>query len=310
MSLHFSGRYYSCQGLFLWNVVMPKEYSKTKNCTIRGCNFISKHPDRRKCYDCGPLRKDRLPECTPPATEKKCSKCLKHKPLDEFNKCKKSRHGVVSECKSCRKKYRDSKQYILTCSSFNCNDSFISKRPVPCKCPKCRPVATKSSDALCRYVAPFYDNMQEFQDCHSGLYQHAEKVGILGEIREHMLPMDTPFSRGGFISRCDRNEGFGTFYLLKCHDDNESFYKFGITSRDVEARYFYETAYQYHTIISFEAPAGFVWDLERHVQRLVADIKYSPRIRFGGSTRECFKCNSNNKIFKNLLTIDPYLQSA
>ena len=289
---------------------MPNKYSKPKTCIICNCNFISKHPDRTKCYDCGPLRKDRLPEGTPPATEKKCSKCLKHKPLDEFNKCKKSRHGVVSECSECRKKHRDSRQYVLTCSSFNCDNSFISKRTVPRRCPECRPVITKSSDALCRYAAEFYDNMKEFQRSHGGLYLHAEKRGILNEIRGHMLPMDTLFSRSGFISRCDANEGFGTFYLLKCYDDNESFYKFGITSRDVEARYFYTMEYQYHTIISFEAPAGFVWDLERHVQRLVADIKYSPRIRFGGSTRECFKCNSNNKIFKNLLTIDPYLHSA
>jgi hypothetical protein len=89
--------------------------------------------------------------------------------------------------------------------------------------------------------------------------------------------------------RCPRSPGI--FYILRCWNEEEEFYKVGITCRSVKKRYAYskEMPYNYEVIKEFVSEdRKEIWDLEKETQRKLKQYKYKPKITFGGSIRECF----------------------
>ena len=67
------------------------------------------------------------------------------------------------------------------------------------------------------------------------------------------------------------------------------FYKIGITSRSVRERY-YGSKTKYDLQVEFEIveSAGYVFDLEKRLHRLLKKHHYQPLIPFEGSRKECF----------------------
>lgn len=98
------------------------------------------------------------------------------------------------------------------------------------------------------------------------------------------------FSRSDFEGIC-KFRGVtdkATLYVIKCSQGAEVFYKIGITSRDIETRF--KKAgfpYDYKVIADIKGAPGFIFDLEKKMQRLSRADSYKPSIHFGGST-ECF----------------------
>ena len=95
--------------------------------------------------------------------------------------------------------------------------------------------------------------------------------------------------RSKFVASCKRNNnGNGTLYVLKCTDVDEVFYKIGITSRTVKARYSSRPIpFSFTEVYLLELAGRVAFDLETRLHDLLREYKHVPSIHFEGHT-ECF----------------------
>lgn len=97
-----------------------------------------------------------------------------------------------------------------------------------------------------------------------------------------------------FVELCnEKNNGLGRFYIIKCFNDTEIFYKIGITSRKINERYSYkkEMPYNYEILIDFVGDASTIFNFELIFKNYIKKhkIKYQPLIKFNGAKTECYK---------------------
>ncbi len=87
--------------------------------------------------------------------------------------------------------------------------------------------------------------------------------------------------------------GFGVFYIIKCWNSKEYFYKVGITSYSVKRRYNSkrDMPYNYEIIQEITDIPNNVWNLELLLKQYIKNnnFHYIPNIQFGGYLNECFK---------------------
>lgn len=97
------------------------------------------------------------------------------------------------------------------------------------------------------------------------------------------------YTRSGFIAMA--KDRLSTFYIIRCFNQNESFYKLGITCRSVKQRYANKTTmpYSYEIIREVFGSAGDIWDMESKIKVFVRQNLYQPLIAFDGSKSECVK---------------------
>lgn len=98
------------------------------------------------------------------------------------------------------------------------------------------------------------------------------------------------FDRKTFIKQCNKNnEGRGLLYIISCRKGAEQFYKVGITSRSLEARFSSVTImpYEYGVEYLIEDRGELIYDLEYRLHNLLKNNKHKPSISFAGET-ECF----------------------
>lgn len=81
-----------------------------------------------------------------------------------------------------------------------------------------------------------------------------------------------------------------TFYTLRCFNEDEEFYKIGITMSGIKKRYNHTShmPYSYEVISEIKGEASFIWDLESQEKRKLKEFNYQPFIKFDGSKTECF----------------------
>lgn len=81
-----------------------------------------------------------------------------------------------------------------------------------------------------------------------------------------------------------------TFYTIRCFNEEESFYKIGITMRSIKKRYYNikTMPYAYEIISEIFGEAEFIWNLEKEEKRKLKGFSYQPNIPFAGSKTECF----------------------
>ncbi len=108
-----------------------------------------------------------------------------------------------------------------------------------------------------------------------------------------MMNKDNGFGKSYFLKFCNKNNnGLGTFYILKCFNEDEEFYKIGITSRTVKKRYNakMDLPYNYEIIQEITDIADNIWKLELFFKRYIKqqNIHYLPLTFFNGSLKECF----------------------
>lgn len=109
------------------------------------------------------------------------------------------------------------------------------------------------------------------------------------------------YTRGDFVKKAEQiNNGFGVLYIIKCFNDSESFYKVGVTTRDVKSRFVKKAMpYKYSIIDYVELKASDTYSKEKELIRSLFRFKYEPKIKFGGSARECFsKVYFRGKIYE------------
>lgn len=81
-------------------------------------------------------------------------------------------------------------------------------------------------------------------------------------------------------------------YFIRCYNEDESFYKIGITNKStIEGRFYCKFAmpYKYEVLKVLEAKNDpvYVYDLERCLHLIHKKVRYIPKIHFAGDT-ECF----------------------
>ena len=100
------------------------------------------------------------------------------------------------------------------------------------------------------------------------------------------------FSFKQFEEKCNIKTKKGCFYILRCFNDNEEFYKLGITTNNIKQRYTCKRDMPYNFEIIheiFDTPL-IVWNLEINFKNFIKlnKIHYIPSINFSGYKSECF----------------------
>ena len=97
----------------------------------------------------------------------------------------------------------------------------------------------------------------------------------------------TPYSRTKYIKACDKYDGKSSLYVIQLSGNGELFYKVGITMKTVKQR-FGKIPYKIKEIRVVVGDAGYIYDLETQLHRLLSKYHYKPKNSFGGSKMECF----------------------
>lgn len=97
------------------------------------------------------------------------------------------------------------------------------------------------------------------------------------------------FKRSSYINKAKDRKC--VFYTLRCFNEEESFYKVGITMNKVSERYNNNKRmpYNYEIVKEIYGDAGYIWDLELSEKKRLKQNNYQPLIKFAGSKTECFK---------------------
>lgn len=95
------------------------------------------------------------------------------------------------------------------------------------------------------------------------------------------------YTRSQFKSRCLHNNTLGTLYIIRCFNETEEFYKVGISSTGILARFQYSLPYDYDIVYDLKLEPETVFNTENEILRSFKDIRYTPTIQFSGHT-ECF----------------------
>lgn len=83
----------------------------------------------------------------------------------------------------------------------------------------------------------------------------------------------------------------GIFYILKCWNNEETFYKVGVTSTSVKDRYSTKKSmpYQYKVLRIITSPdLEYIFELESRNKKKLSKFLYKPLQYFPGSMSECF----------------------
>lgn len=99
------------------------------------------------------------------------------------------------------------------------------------------------------------------------------------------------WTRTHFKTKCiNNNNGFGILYVLECFNDNERFYKIGITSNSIRRRYHSKASmpYLYSVVKEIIGDPIEIYDLETKLHQLNKENKYVPSVSFAGHATECF----------------------
>lgn len=96
--------------------------------------------------------------------------------------------------------------------------------------------------------------------------------------------------RQSFLDQAVLNGGQPIFYLIKCWDKEETFYKLGITMNNILTRYGTVKAMPYEWSILLEHPGTpeEVYDMEVAFKTEMQEFHYKPKISFNGSGTECY----------------------
>lgn len=97
-----------------------------------------------------------------------------------------------------------------------------------------------------------------------------------------------------FINACSKHDSQGTLYVIRCFNENEEFYKIGITGQTIFQRFGFEDKptirmpYKFEVIQLIQDQSSAIWELEHWLHKLYKNYKYEPKIKFAGH-KECFK---------------------
>lgn len=96
--------------------------------------------------------------------------------------------------------------------------------------------------------------------------------------------------RSAFIESATLNGGQPIFYVLKCWDKEETFYKIGITVNHVLTRYgtVRSMPYEWEILLELPGTSEAVYDMEVAFKTEMHQYHYEPKINFNGYKTECY----------------------
>lgn len=114
------------------------------------------------------------------------------------------------------------------------------------------------------------------------------KCSKISQIRKLKAQNNLGWSRTNWIKRLKGKSA--TLYILKCWNQEEEFFKIGITGNSVSRRYRGPKAlpYNYEVVHVVESKdIGYIYDLEHRILKQTNSLKYIPKKPFVGSLLEC-----------------------
>lgn len=97
-------------------------------------------------------------------------------------------------------------------------------------------------------------------------------------------------TKENYVKYCkDFAKGYCYLYLIECFDENELFYKVGISYQGANIRFDSKRKlpYEFKILNEVNGLVETIWDLEKQIHKLLSKYKYTPQKSFSGST-ECF----------------------
>ena len=112
------------------------------------------------------------------------------------------------------------------------------------------------------------------------------------------------WSRSDYIRFCAKYDNKSSLYLIEMTKGSERFFKVGMTALDLKRRFSGKCAlpYKINPLLILKSEAGFIYDLENTLHRMLKPHKYEPNIKFEGHT-ECFS-KIPNSVLKFIQQID------
>lgn len=138
----------------------------------------------------------------------------------------------------------------------------------------------KTAFSKVRIICPIHGDFEQKPNNHVNQKQGCRECGN----------MFSTLKKNDWIAKAKNREGI--FYIIRCYNDNEVFYKFGITSTSTKSRYSHKEHMPYKFEIIKEIISkdlGYIWDLEKRFKLFKRKNRYVPLIKFNGSSTECFK---------------------
>ncbi len=135
-------------------------------------------------------------------------------------------------------------------------------------------------------ICPVHGEFQQIPKRHLETHGCAECTSELGKLNG--------WSRSNYIKIANGRPVH--FYIIRCFNDDESFYKVGITLSTVKQRYDskIKMPYNYEIIVDILLDVAVAWDFELLCKQYIRANLYKPLIAFNGSARECYQTNFNN----------------
>jgi hypothetical protein len=124
-----------------------------------------------------------------------------------------------------------------------------------------------------------------------GDFEQTPRLHLSGKGCQSCALTNKSYTQEGFKKLCIKNNnGSGILYIIRCFNENESFYKVGITSRSIKERYKNKTLmpYNYKIIQETSDLAANIFIFELELKKKLSNYKYKPLIYFSGSATECF----------------------
>jgi len=150
-------------------------------------------------------------------------------------------------------------------------------------------VGKESKIVLNKTKTYFYDSLVTISCVH-----HGESEISVRQLKQGTTCKKCRFkgySRSAFVDFCNlKNKTEVIVYKILIYNEVESFFKIGITSTSIKARFRklkQQTGYSYKTIKSIILSPEGAWDKESELKKLNIVHRYEPEIKFQGHT-ECF----------------------
>lgn len=209
--------------------------------------------------------------------------------------------------------YKGDREFVtITCNNCNTDKKllYVSLKTVGLKCNCLNTRLEKAKKQFLNKAKDYltlYDvlNLEEYNGYLSPLQFKCKK---------HLTEfLQTPGSiRQGYkgCSKCaNENNSFNknnyikahkncTLYLIQLSNQDETFYKIGITHQNVKKRYATLKDYKYVILKELNKDSKTILNLEEHIKgSIINNYQYNPKIKFGGHT-ECFTVDALPNVIK------------
>lgn len=125
-----------------------------------------------------------------------------------------------------------------------------------------------------------------------GEFSQREDMHKIGQGCPTCATQNNGYSKTTFFKRCVKNNNIGLFYIIKCWNEHEEFYKVGICSTKISKRYTKNCMpYNYEVIQQITSQSENIWELELFFKNYILknNLIYFPNVPFNGSKTECYK---------------------